>query len=1161
MDMKTESGSQSAPNELGFGGSDTTVPEIENSHANLNSSNSKGDSNHMPKATDDDVLAEADPLLPNTEAKKAIAEADIQNNLKDPSKLDRPGQSDEGTLNDKTSTKRSRGVDTDSESHESNDSDESDESYGFNESNESGNGPHTKAVRKMARKYKPKTLFSAYQKSVENRHVRREESKHEGSNLVQGLMDYMRVLEKRMDKLEANTSSNSALRQQDVDIGSNPTGDGDDPIILGVRFFNSANHIRKYGGYVGVHAGTQRGTYMCDRDPKYLIRVLYSWLNRDVDQPSENPVSEPPNANDIDIITFGVQSEPITTFFEKKLDINLGANHLIRFEKPFKAVIRNIGRVKEQLLKLENNSESVAESAQQSKQIALDAEANHKKGSHLPFSPNQEDGTRAFDKPAALPHFQRFVAFVDEYLGEKVNLFNRLRERKEESVAFENLWMLFDSRDTIYCPLRQLTREELDTTDRNFVRPVPRHTPQAYRVTATVGGTPIEAFLTSPDEANIVSTSITPMTVNGAPSLPVPTSLVPISSRVRSNYNALFLYCLTIDFNGLAYGTVRDYFGLKPYDGELDIRSLQAYPIEYATNDGLSNRGKTFLQLTRPSHRQYEGLTIGLGREEINSPVIVDIKLAFEGDQSLEKQSIGVPKFISPLDIWLSPSHRGVYDVVSRSTCSHPWCYDRACTSNIYNDSQSKGRYPIVDETEVVLEEYETLKQHGSAERRRFRHLMESKDLVRLLPGTVPGFALRNRRWVLLDINLLKDVEQDNEWKNLFLPKGHQQMVQAMVETHANDKETKGMDLVRGKGKGCIILLHGVPGVGKTSTAECIAAHTKKPLYPITCGDIGYNAEDVERNMESHFKLAHRWDCVLLLDEADVFLAKRDQKDVQRNGLVSVFLRILEYYPGILFLTTNRVGTIDDAFRSRLHLILYYPKLTKELASNIFSHNFARIADINIERKKMKLPPFEYADAEDEVLKWAKKNHKTLGWNGRQIRNAFQTVLALSEFHARGKKNKSKNEDKQANPVVKLKYFKSVANAAIQFNEYLKATHGYDEERVAKRDFIRAVEFSPKSNPLFTETEDSPNQSSDEGGSSNSESDSNQTRNQDHSTDSDSDYEKGKKKKSKSKSEKESSSKNAVKKGKKVKHDKVKSEKSKDKKKEKEEKEESGGSE
>lgn len=43
-----------------------------------------------------------------------------------------------------------------------------------------------------------------------------------------------------------------------------------------------------------------------------------------------------------------------------------------------------------------------------------------------------------------------------------------------------------------------------------------------------------------------------------------------------------------------------------------------------------------------------------------------------------------------------------------------------------------------------------------------------------------------------------------------------------------------------------------------------------------TAGDVGYEPEDVERNMGKHFKLANRWGCVLLLDEADVFLAKRD---------------------------------------------------------------------------------------------------------------------------------------------------------------------------------------------------------------------------------------------------------------------------------------------
>ena len=76
-------------------------------------------------------------------------------------------------------------------------------------------------------------------------------------------------------------------------------------------------------------------------------------------------------------------------------------------------------------------------------------------------------------------------------------------------------------------------------------------------------------------------------------------------------------------------------------------------------------------------------------------------------------------------------------------------------------------------------------------------------------------------------------------------------------------------------------------GVGKTSTAECVAEATGKPLFPITCGDLGLTPEHVEKTLRDTFHLAQLWDCVLLLDEADIFLAQRNKTDLQRNALVS----------------------------------------------------------------------------------------------------------------------------------------------------------------------------------------------------------------------------------------------------------------------------------
>ncbi|KAF1843475.1 uncharacterized protein K460DRAFT_407828 [Cucurbitaria berberidis CBS 394.84] len=87
--------------------------------------------------------------------------------------------------------------------------------------------------------------------------------------------------------------------------------------------------------------------------------------------------------------------------------------------------------------------------------------------------------------------------------------------------------------------------------------------------------------------------------------------------------------------------------------------------------------------------------------------------------------------------------------------------------------------------------------------------------------------------------------------------------------------------------------------------------------------------EQVEKYLESVLHLGNIWDCVVLLDEADVFLKEREIADLARNALVSIFLSVLEYYDGILILTSNRVGTFDEAFKSRISLALLYPNFTK----------------------------------------------------------------------------------------------------------------------------------------------------------------------------------------------------------------------------------------
>ncbi len=340
-----------------------------------------------------------------------------------------------------------------------------------------------------------------------------------------------------------------------------------------------------------------------------------------------------------------------------------------------------------------------------------------------------------------------------------------------------------------------------------------------------------------------------------------------------------------------------------------------------------------------------------------------------------------------------------------------------------------------------------------------------------------------------LDIGSLKHpLKNDNKsgWEDLVLPEDHRRMVQSMVEVHSavantaapSNKGRNEIGLVQGKGKGCIILLHGVPGVGKTSTAECVASYTRRPLFPITCGDIGYEPDTLEKNLEDIFKLAHKWGCVLLIDEADVFLAERDKKDVKRNGLVSIFLRVLEYYSGILFLTTNRVGSFDDAFRSRIHLTLYYPKFTAEYSKEVWKKNIKRLERMNKSREEEGFPKIRLD--KKKILKFAGKNYKTLQWNGRQIQNAFHTALSLAQFEVKDNKDKG--------PCITTGHFEIIAKATLQFDDYLMEVHLGDESKKAKISGLRAdnAKFDEPRKiwlPAVTSDESSASSSEDSSGS------------------------------------------------------------------------------
>ena len=132
-------------------------------------------------------------------------------------------------------------------------------------------------------------------------------------------------------------------------------------------------------------------------------------------------------------------------------------------------------------------------------------------------------------------------------------------------------------------------------------------------------------------------------------------------------------------------------------------------------------------------------------------------------------------------------------------------------------------------------------------------------------------------------------------------------------------------DIVAGKSGGTTVLCAGPAGVGKTLTAEVYSEIIRRPLYRVHSGQLGLNVAAMETALKEVLTRAQRWGAVMLIDEADVYIKRRDD-DMTMNAVVGVFLRVLEYFNGLLFLTTNRVDDIDEAIVSRcIAMIKFYP--------------------------------------------------------------------------------------------------------------------------------------------------------------------------------------------------------------------------------------------
>ena len=305
-----------------------------------------------------------------------------------------------------------------------------------------------------------------------------------------------------------------------------------------------------------------------------------------------------------------------------------------------------------------------------------------------------------------------------------------------------------------------------------------------------------------------------------------------------------------------------------------------------------------------------------------------------------------------------------------------------------------------------------------------------------LMPAQILGFYLMEKHWIRLWVDNVNTIKWNKSaFDRLVLPPNTKELIRALVSVRTSQRGIKqGLgiagkrtDIISGKGNGLILLLHGSPGTGKTLTAESVAEIAEMPLYRVTCGDIGTTPEGVEKYLELVMHLGTTWNCVLLLDEADIFLEERSFSDLARNSLVSVFLRILEYYDGILILTSNRVGTFDDAFRSRIQVALHYENLTRSARKKIWT-NFIDMLEEDQE------------DADISELRLHLDELAAFDMNGRHIRNTVTTARQLAAYQ---------------NRRLDWDHVDRALKVSVEFNTYLQKVHGHTEDQRARDENLR----------------------------------------------------------------------------------------------------------
>ncbi|KAH7304435.1 P-loop containing nucleoside triphosphate hydrolase protein [Stachybotrys elegans] len=370
-----------------------------------------------------------------------------------------------------------------------------------------------------------------------------------------------------------------------------------------------------------------------------------------------------------------------------------------------------------------------------------------------------------------------------------------------------------------------------------------------------------------------------------------------------------------MSFDGTRFGRVEKTLQFSAFMGVRNIRSLPVYPYSYHQDKPglrmkLEERGKSFIKLCKG------------GQDEAARGYLCD----YQGP------------------VWI----RGRVLIDPRGFAGENPLFRESIMSNTTNKSSDGPRTVHTDN-------------------------ITSDDLI-CFPAQIAGYSLVTKHIGFFHISGLHDVSWEKEEAlSMFNSSSNMRAIHRIISGYSYRSSSFGYSIAD-KGKGLVFLFYGPSGTGKTLTAECVAEHLRRPLYRASGADLGSGTYEVESNLQAAFDRIARWKAILLLDEADAFMTKRSDDSLERNNLVTILLRLLEYQSGIVILTTNREKQFDEAFHSRIHVTIGFPALTSTAREAIWRKQFKFVAG------KQQLPGL--SDKDFAAL-------SELKLDGRSIKNVY----------------------------------------------------------------------------------------------------------------------------------------------------------------------------